>query len=76
MEYITKISYKLKGTPQLARLKSGFLIKDIFEHFSKKINGTFHPDRTLWLYSGHSTTVTTMLNGLGFSEVIFKHVIN
>lgn len=70
MEYIAKVNYKFRGIPELARLKSGFLIKDMFERFSKKLNSTLQPDRTLWLYSGHSTTITTMLNGLGFSEVI------
>lgn len=69
MENITKIFYKLKSTPELARLKSGFLLKEIFERFSQKIQSILQPDRALWLYSGHSTTTTTMLNGLGFSEV-------
>lgn len=70
MEYITKVNYRLKGTPELARLKSGFLIKEMLEHFSRKMKSTLQPNRRLWLYSAHSTTITTMLNGLGFSEVM------
>lgn len=71
MEFIAQVNYKMRGVPALARIKSGFLIKEILEHFSKKMSATLEPNRRLWLYSGHSTTITTMLNGLGFSQVIY-----
>lgn len=76
MEYIAQVNYKMRGVPALARIKSGFLLKEILQHFSNKVKSTLQPDRTLWFYSGHSTTITTMLNALGLTEVIqFKFFI-
>lgn len=70
MEYIRKINDDIKTTPQLVRLQSGFLIKDIFDRFSQKINDKLKPiDRILWIYSGHSTTIKLLFQGLGLSSV-------
>lgn len=71
MEYIATFDYKTYAdTPLLARLKSGFLLKEILEHFSKKVDSTLEPNRTLWLYSAHDVTILNMLNSLGLFEVI------
>lgn len=69
MEDTAKMVYYLRSMSDLVRLRTGFLLKEIFERAAQKINSTLQPDRTLWMYSAHSSTVTTMLNGLGFSEV-------
>lgn len=70
MEYIAQFDYKTYAdTPELARLKSGFLLKEMLEHFSQKINGTLKPNRSLWLYSGHDLTILNILNSLGLFEV-------
>lgn len=71
MEYIATFDFKTyTDTPQLARLKSGFLIKEILEHFSQKVNSTLQPNRSVWFYSAHDITITNMLNSLGLYEVI------
>lgn len=71
MEYIATFDYKTyTDTPQLARLKSGFLLKEILEHFSQKVNLTLQPNRSVWFYSAHDITITNMLNSLGLYEVI------
>lgn len=57
------------GNKKLARLHSGFLIKEMFERFSKKINSALKPDRALWLYSAHDLTISSTLNTLGLFEV-------
>lgn len=57
------------ATPELARLKSGFLIKEMMERFTSKIFGELEPDRVLWLYSAHDETIANMLNSLGLFEV-------
>lgn len=44
-------------------------IKDIFDRFSKKINGTLEPNLTLYVYSAHSTTIKSLFDGLGLSSV-------
>lgn len=73
MEYIAQFDYKTYAdTPELARLKSGFLLKEMLEHFSQKINSTLKPNRSLWLYSGHDLTILNMLNTLGLYEVCFN----
>lgn len=70
MEYITKFSYAMyTNTPLLARLKGGFLIKDILDRFQQKIDSTLQPDRSLWLYAAHDYTLSNILNGFGVFEV-------
>lgn len=49
-------------TRTLARLKSGPLLKEILERFRNKTAGTLSPNRSLWIYSGHDTTVANLLN--------------
>lgn len=72
MEIMAKHGFRVPtGTKQMARLKSGFLIKEIFEHFEQKINSTLQPDRSLWFYSAHDFTIADTLNSLGLFEVIF-----
>lgn len=71
VEYIARYDFKTyTDTPQMARLISGSLIKEIIQHISEKItNSTQYPDRSLWLYSGHDFTIANVLNALGLYEV-------
>lgn len=58
------------ATTEMKRLKSGFLLKEIFDRFKNKSQSTLSPDRSLWMYFGHETTIANMLNSLGiFTEV-------
>lgn len=57
------------NTPKLARLKTGFLIREILDRFKNKIESQLDPDRTLWIYSAHDTTVANVLNSLSLFEV-------
>lgn len=57
------------GTQFLAKIKVGFLLKDIFDRFTNKSKTTLDPDRKLWVYSGHDTTICRFLNTLGLLEV-------
>lgn len=52
----------------MSRLTSGYLLGEIIERFNKKVNGTLQPNRTLWLMSGHDTTLTSLLNFLAFAQ--------
>lgn len=73
--FISKYSFRLPtGTPQLARIKSGFLLKEMFERFAQKINKTLQPDRSLWIYSGSDSTIANTLNSLGLFEVNFFEI--
>lgn len=70
MENIAKHHFKTaSATPLMARFKSGFLIKDILERFTKKIFGTLDPNRSLWIYSAHDDTISNTLNTLRLFEV-------
>lgn len=72
MENIALFDVKIyASTPQLARLSSGFLLKEMLERFSRKINSTLKPDRSIWFYSTHYFTLSNLLNSLGLFEQVF-----
>lgn len=62
------------NTKLLARLRAGFLLRDMFDRFAKKANGTLSPDRSLWIYSAHDKTIANVLNALGLFEVGFSFI--
>lgn len=69
---IAQLSYRLDtDTPELARIRSGFLIKEMLQHFSQKIDSTLDPDRSLWLYSAHDFTISNFLNSLKLFDAHF-----
>lgn len=62
---ISAKSFTIKtNTPLLARLKAGPLVKEILERFQAKANNKLKPDRSVWIYSAHDTTVASLLNTL------------
>lgn len=72
MEEIAKYDIKKFGkTEEMARLKPGFLIKEMLDRFTAKKNGTLKPNRSLHIYSCHDTTIASILNALGVFEVNF-----
>lgn len=52
------------NTPMLARLKTGPLIQEMLQRFRNKAANTLKPNRTVWVYSAHDTTVANVLNTL------------
>jgi lysosomal acid phosphatase len=56
-------------TPQLARLKTGPLLKEILTRSVNKTIGKLSPNRAMWIYSAHDTTVANVLNTLGLFEM-------
>lgn len=63
------------NTKLLARLKAGFLIREILERFAMKMNSTLSPDRSLWIYSAHDTTIGNVLNALGLFKVMCVYLV-
>lgn len=57
------------ATPLLARLGTGFLIRDMLERFTHKIESKLVPDRSIWIYSSHDIQICNILNYLGVYEV-------
>lgn len=54
---------------EIQTFASGFLLKEIFDRFSRKLNSTLSPNRSLWLYFAHDTTIHDMLISLGLKVV-------
>lgn len=70
LQWIADRSFQLQtNTPEMARLKSGFLIREMLNRFNQKIKSQLDPDRNLWIYSAHDTTVANILNTLNLFEV-------
>lgn len=60
-------------TPLLARLKSGPLLKEILNHFLNKTRGKLSPNRNVFIYSAHDTTIANILNTLGVFKDLGYH---
>jgi len=56
---------------ELKRLKGGPFIKEMIQHFDSVVDKTlFPPNRKVFMYSGHDTTVSSILNTLGVFNTI------
>lgn len=62
--------------PELSRFSVGFLIRQMLEHFTEKIESNLEPDRSIWIYSAHDTTVADFLNSLDLFEVKINNNTN
>lgn len=70
MEYIVGFYHKMYAdTVEMKRIESGLLIREIYERFVRKRNGTLQPNRSAWFYSAHSITISFMLNSIGLFQV-------
>lgn len=70
LKWVVDHTYQIKtNTTLLARLHSGFLIREIVEHFQQKINDS--PTPCLILYSASGNTIAKVLNALRIFDVSF-----
>lgn len=56
-------------TPEMKKLRSGFLLKDILNRFTNKTQHVLPLDLTLWMYFSHDVALSDMLNSIGVFEV-------
>ncbi|XP_055849783.1 prostatic acid phosphatase [Episyrphus balteatus] len=69
MTFISDFSFALfTYTRPMARLKTGPLIHEILKRFSDKASNKLKPNRSVWIYSAHDTTVANVLNTLKLFE--------
>lgn len=61
----------ISRTKEMQKLKGGFLIKEMLDRFTQKAESKLEPDRSLWIYSGHDTTIAHFLNSFGLFDVGF-----
>jgi len=73
LTYVANFAFVISTyTRKLARLKAGPLLKDIFKRFEEKSSRRLDPDRSMWVYSAHDTTIANVLNALKLFEVIVR----
>lgn len=77
LRQVNLAAYTLQSKhPQLARLKFGWLLRDIFERFEAKAAGQLVPvRRSMWMYSGHDVTIAGLLNTLGMYNVSLEEYV-
>ncbi|XP_031634016.1 prostatic acid phosphatase-like [Contarinia nasturtii] len=69
-EMLAYLNFRLAtNTTEMARLTVGFLIRDILDRFSSKIESTLLPNRSLHIYSAHDSTIANFLNAIGLFEL-------
>lgn len=67
---ISAMAFAVKtNNTQLARLKSGPLVKEMLHRFRSKAKGSLKPNRSVWVYSAHDITVGNLLNALKIFEL-------
>lgn len=59
------------ATREMCKIKSGFLLKEMFDHFASKSQGKLSPDRSVWMYFAHDHTIINLLHTLRMYEVQF-----
>lgn len=66
---IAEKSFQLEAyTTILRRLKSGTLLGQMTRHMVLKSQNALRPDRKVWIYSGHDTTIANMLMTLNLFD--------
>lgn len=56
-------------TSKFKQLRAGFLAKEILDRSRQKMLSKLSPDRSMWMYFAHSSTINDMLNSLGLQQV-------
>lgn len=59
----------ISATPELKKFTSGFLLRQILDNFTKKLQSKLSPDLSLWMSFANDFTIATMLNSLGVFNV-------
>lgn len=70
MQWISSLSFQVPTyTRLLARLKAGFLLREILKRSQEKSVGSKKVPQNFWMYSAHDTTIADILNTLNLFEV-------
>lgn len=60
---------------ELSRLRFGFLLREILNRLSDKVESKLIPDHKLSIYSGHDQTISNLLDLLGLYNVRINAVV-
>lgn len=55
----------LTETPFMKKIKGGALVTEILDQMLKKRSGLLHPERSLFIYSGHDVTLVNVMRAVG-----------
>lgn len=70
LEFLATLWYQIHtSTNEMKKIKAGYLLKDILNRFTDKIESKLSPDRTLFLYFAHDITIANILNSMGLFKV-------
>lgn len=70
MEQLVTLAETVRSkTREMSRLRGGFLLKHMVNRMEDKFADKMKLNGTVWLYSGHDTTITTLLTALKLYEV-------
>lgn len=76
-EYISSQQYlSSTRTTELKKLNAGYLLKEIFDRSAYKALSPSSMNQTLWMYFGHDSTISGVLNTLGVFEVFIYSCIS
>ncbi|XP_037048455.1 lysosomal acid phosphatase-like [Bradysia coprophila] len=56
------------ATKYLSKFRTGFLLKDILDRFTRKAEKTLSPDAKMWMYSTHDSVLFSFLSSLDISD--------
>lgn len=72
LEQLTAAALGIRAaTKLLARLKYGFLFRDILDRFTMSTNKELSPNRSLWVYSAHDHTIAGLLKTMDLFQASF-----
>lgn len=71
LEYLSAVWFEANThSEEMKKLKAGYFLKEMLEHFEAKISSTLKTD--LWIYSTHDVAIVNVLNGLNVYDVRFS----
>lgn len=70
LDYLKAMNYQsVTHSIEVKKIRSGFLIKEMLSHFKDKIASLLSPNRTVWIYVAHGSTIVNFLNSLNLFDV-------
>lgn len=70
IDQLVQLIFKaLTYVPNLAKIRSGFLLKDILDRSALKNHGSLVPNLSVYMYSVHDTNIYSLITALGIPSV-------
>lgn len=63
--FFRKYMLQYTATPELKRLRGGIILTEFLRNMKAKRDGELRPDRSIFIYSAHDRTQTSLLDSIG-----------